>query len=161
MILAIDPSNTVHAWALLDPAPAGLRLYASGRDLAADPQPSGLAMRIVCEMVACYGMAAGAHLFDTCVAIGRLDARIGPMEFITRTEVKRIVCGQTNARDPNVRQAIIDRFGGPEAIRKGGALWKVAGDTWAAIAVGLAAMSPEARLYVPAHLRAAGAPETP
>lgn len=153
-ILAIDPSDSVHAWALLAGTLEAPELRNHGRDLA--EYTVELHNRVVCEMVACYGMPAGASLFDTCVAIGRLDAQFdGCLELITRTEVKLVLCGHTRAKDPNVRQTIIDRFGGPAAVKKGGPLHGVAGDTWAAIAVGLAAMHPEARLYVPAAQRSA------
>lgn len=151
MILAIDPSNTVHAWALLSGSQSKPALLAFGRDLMLDGDPSFFAPEVpVCiEMIASYGLAAGAHLFDTCVEIGRLMQRRPDARRVTRIEVKRLVCRSTSARDPHVRQAVIDRFGGPSAIKKGGPLHGVAGDCWAAIAVGLAAMDPECRFYVP------------
>lgn len=157
MILAIDPSNTVHAWALLDGTAQGPRLVRFGRDLMRDeiPDPDGPWYPAVCEMIASYGLAAGAHLFDTCVEIGKLYAMFPHMRRVTRIEVKRLVCRSTSAKDQHVRQAIIDRFGGPTSIKKGGPLHGVAGDCWAAIAVGLAAMDPECRFYVPVAEREA------
>ena len=47
------------------------------------------------------------------------------------------VCGSARAKDANIRQAIIDRCGGPESIKKGGPLYKVSGDVWSALAVAL------------------------
>jgi len=165
MIISIDPSDTIHAWAALEGTVDRPVLSAFGLDFSVD-RMAGKAIPgiynkpdfIAIEMVACYGMAAGAHLFDTCVHIGGLinDIEKGLMietKRITRPEVKRLVCGQTKAKDANVRAAIIDRFGGPRATMKGGQLYKVSKDVWAAIAVGLAAMDPDVKWYVPAHLR--------
>lgn len=147
MILSIDPSDTRHAWALVAPGP---QLLAHGRDLDRDPLPDIGGADVVIEMIASYGMPVGANVFDTCVNIGRLLSRFPGARRLTRCEVKLSVCRVTRASDPHVRQAVIDRFGGPAAIRRGGALRGVAGDTWAAVAVALAAMDPEARWYCPA-----------
>lgn len=158
MILAIDPSDTVHAWAVVAGTFDQPELVQHGRDFDAEWAivPGADKPCVVIEMIASYGMAVGAETFDTCIEIGRLMERLVGRSTarITRLEVKRLVCGSVAARDPNVRQSIIDRFGGSQAIRKGGALYGVAKDTWAAIAVGVAALHPEARFYVPAHLRA-------
>ena len=149
MILAIDPSNTRHAWALLDGTPSDPILCDFGRDLCALSEWHKMPGEKCVEQIASYGLAAGAHLFDTCVEIGKLMAAWPDAKRLTRIEVKRLVCRSTSARDPHVRQAVIDRFGGPQSIRKGGQLYKVSKDVWAAIAVGLAAMEPDAKWYVP------------
>ena len=163
MIIGIDPSDTIHAWAALSGSADRPTLVEFGFDFYEDTlsfySRHSMPEFIAIEMVACYGMAAGAHLFDTCVQIGELKNRIEKsmaikVQRVTRPEVKRLICGHTSAKDCNVRAAIIDRFGGPTAIKKGGQLYRVSKDAWAAIAVGLAAMDPEVRWYIPAHLRA-------
>lgn len=95
------------------------------------------ANRCVIEMIACYGMAVGAEVFETCVWIGRFMEAFGAhrCDRITRGEVKVHVCNSRKAKDANVRQALIDRFGGPSSIKRGGELYKVAGDVWAALAL--------------------------
>jgi hypothetical protein len=147
-VLGVDPSNTRHAWALLEDG----KLLGSGRDFT-ECALWRSADRVVIEMIASYGMAVGAHTFDTCVEIGILMHQLAMenkrISRITRIEVKRIVCRSVSANDTNIRAAIIDRFGGPTAIKKGGPLHGVAKDTWAAIAVALAAASGEAKWYVP------------
>ena len=91
---------------------------------------------LVIEQIAGMGMAVGAEVFETCFESGRFAQAWG-REFhrIKRLEVKLHLCGQARAKDANVRQALIDRFGGPQATKKGGALYKVKGDEWAALAV--------------------------
>lgn len=154
LILGIDPSNTRHAWALMEDE----TLIGFGRDLTFDEDSPNFDTvdMIAIEMIASYGMAVGAHTFDTCVEIGVLMhqiAMISPraplLRRITRVETKRIVCRSVAANDANVRTAIIDHFGGPASIKKGGPLYKVSKDTWAAIAVALAAGSGEAKWYTP------------
>ena len=55
--------------------------------------------------------------------------------------MKLNLCGNPRAKDANIRQAIIDRFGGKAAAigtkKNPGPLYGVSGDVWAAIAVGL------------------------
>ncbi|HXS31741.1 MAG TPA: hypothetical protein VN755_12965 [Steroidobacteraceae bacterium] len=97
---------------------------------------------LVVEKIASYGMAVGAEVFQTCVESGRFwqewTRRDLLAYWMTRADVKLAICGQTRAKDANIRTALIDRFGGPEAIRKGGPLYKVAGDSWAALAIAVA-----------------------
>lgn len=66
------------------------------------------------EMVASYGMAVGASVFETCVWIGRFSQVLEDMSFrstyIYRKEEKMNICGQMKAKDSNIRVALIDRF---------------------------------------------------
>jgi hypothetical protein len=89
----------------------------------------------VIEMIASYGMAVGAEVFETCVWIGRFVEIFGPQrcERITRGAVKMHLCHSMRAKDANVRSALMDLFGGPQSIKKGGALHGVSGDMWAAL----------------------------
>lgn len=66
-------------------------------------------------MIASYGMAVGKEVFDTCIWIGRfielaklqnIDA-----EYIYRKDEKINLCNSMKAKDSNIRQALIDRFG--------------------------------------------------
>lgn len=97
---------------------------------------------VVFEKIACYGMAVGAEVFETVFWTGRFYdhahfAQIRTLERITRHQVKIQICRSAKANDANIRQALIDRWGGTPAIKKGGALYKVAKDVWAALAVGI------------------------
>jgi hypothetical protein len=102
---------------------------------------------LVVEMIASYGMPVGREVFETCVWIGRyieawrsngLDVDL-PYDTLYRSIVKHHLCGSMRAKDGNVRQALIDAFGGKEkAIGKKatpGPLYGVSGDVWAALAV--------------------------
>jgi hypothetical protein len=98
---------------------------------------------IAIEMIASYGMPVGREVFETCVWIGRFvqAACALPCEYVYRKDVKLYLCGNARAKDSNVRQAIIDRFGGKDKAigrkKNPGPLHGVKGDLWAALAVGL------------------------
>ena len=96
------------------------------------------------EMIASYGMPVGAEVFDTCVWIGRfLERWKGHHVRVYRREVKLHICNSAKAKDANVRQALIDRYGGKEKAigRKAapGPLYGLSGDCWSALAVAITA----------------------
>ena len=66
----------------------------------------------VIEMVASYGMAVGREVFDTCVWIGRFGMACagGWPDHIYRRDIKLHLCGDSRAKDTNIRQALVDRF---------------------------------------------------
>lgn len=71
--------------------------------------------KVIIEMVASYGMAVGATVFETCVWIGQFKQKAIendiPVEFIYRKDEKMNLCHSMKAKDSNIRQALIDRFG--------------------------------------------------
>lgn len=76
------------------------------------------------ERIEARGMAVGETTFETVHWAGRFmeawETATGglPVNRITRRTIKVHLCGDTKAKDPNIRQALIDRFGGSDAIRK-------------------------------------------
>lgn len=98
--------------------------------------------RLVIEQISMGGMIAGAEVFETCFWSGRFAEMWSPQPWdrIKRTDIKLHVCGQMRAKDANVRQALIDRFGpGREAaigtMKRPGPLYGIASHCWAALAV--------------------------
>lgn len=105
------------------------------------------------EMVAHYGMPVGKEVFETCVWIGRfseissrtagIGRGLGPAEpqLVYRREIKHHFCNSAKAKDSNIRQAILDRFGGKEtAIGKKsntGPLYGIKSHLWSALAIAL------------------------
>jgi hypothetical protein len=93
------------------------------------------------EMIACYGMPVGSEVFETCVWIGRFLQRWeGPYTRVYRREVKLHLCNSARAKDANVRQALIDRFGPGKKRAIGlkaspGPLFGIKADLWAALGV--------------------------
>jgi len=96
---------------------------------------------LVIEKIASYGMAVGAEVFDTCIWTGRfqqlweLQNEKNRTEFIFRREVKVNLCGSMKAKDANIRQALIDRFGVVGTKNSPGYFYGFKADIWAAYAV--------------------------
>lgn len=96
------------------------------------------------EMIGHYGtgMPAGKTVFDTCVWIGRFTQLIYDLKkeepfYIMRKDEKINLCGNMKAKDGNIRQALIDRFGVVGTKKNKGWFYGVSKDVWAAIAVGV------------------------
>lgn len=98
---------------------------------------------LVIEMIASYGMPVGAEVFETCVWIGRFMQAYGPsrVDRMPRLTVKQHLCHDSRAKDANIRQALIDRFGGKDKAignkKAPGPLFGITGDLWAALALGI------------------------
>lgn len=118
-ILAIDPGSVESAYLLLD-CP---RLTPIGFGKVDN---SELLKRIgiikltyspvfVIEMIQSFGMAVGAEVFMTAFWAGQFCKEWnGAYEFIYRGEEKIALCHSARAKDPNIRAALIDLWGGQE-----------------------------------------------
>lgn len=135
-VIAIDPGRTHSAHVFLDHGKIVERLIMPNQELLARLK-SCYADAYVCEMIASYGMAVGRDIFETVLWIGRFSQACEGKRFdlVYRAEVKMHLCHSMRAKDANVRQALLDRFGGKEATRKGGALHGFRKDLWSALAV--------------------------
>ena len=149
-ILAIDPGpeqSAVLEYDTLTRTP--VEWVKHSNDWILDLLDASGANELAIEMVASYGMAVGAEVFQTCVWVGRFTERWLEVDrpvprMVFRKEVKMHLCGSMRAKDANVRQALIDRYGPgkDKAIgRKAtpGPLYGMAGDCWSALAVAITA----------------------
>jgi len=148
-ILAIDPGPQRSAYVVLDRGVVDSDYCGidANEDLA---WRIGLDTFVACdvaaiEMIASYGMAVGREVFETCVWIGRFQAELDsgyiPSEYVYRRDVKLHLCGSARAKDANVRQALLDRYGG-KALAVGtkkapGPLYGFKADMWAALGVAI------------------------
>lgn len=100
-------------------------------------------------MIASYGMAVGASVFDTCVEIGRFVEHVSifkpntPVKLIYRKDIKLFVCGTPKAKDANIRQSLIDSIGSVGTKGSPGPLHGVKSHAWAALAVAVTAANDE------------------
>lgn len=150
-LLAIDPGTTESGWVILDggkPVDAGVMENSKLRDRIRCGWWTGDSLAI--EMIASYGMAVGAEVFRTVWWTGRLaDAWFEvsghlPIE-VYRREVKEHLCHNPKAKDTNIRQALIDRFGPGKDVAIGnkkspGPLYSVKSHAWPALAVAVTVM---------------------
>lgn len=141
-ILAIDPGTTESAVVIWDGTKVLQAHILPNERLREQLCFAGGDYTFAIEMVACYGMAVGKEVFQTCVWIGRFAERCAnePL-MIFRQQVKLHLCQSPRAKDANVRQAILDKFGGKDAAlgRKSapGPLYGVKSHLWAALAIAL------------------------
>jgi hypothetical protein len=144
-LIAIDPGPTESAYAIFEHSAFVGGAKVKNETLVAD-LPHGSQGHLVIERIRSYGMPAGAELFETCEWSGRFwqawldSSRRVEAHWLPRKDVKLNLCGNPRAKDGNIRQAILDRFGGRSAIgtkKAPGPLYGVSGDVWAALAVGL------------------------
>lgn len=140
-LLAIDPGTVQSAAVWLNgDTILNVGIYPNEQLLefiATESVPTHLAI----EMVASYGMPVGKEVFETVLWIGRFIERFnGPHTKVYRKDVKLHLCGSVRAKDGNIRQALLDRFGGKDAVgtkKAPGPLYGVSKDMWSALAVGL------------------------
>lgn len=134
-VLALDPGPKMSAWCLWDgkTIQAGYTENAALLDyLKHYPEADHLAI----EMIASYGMPVGAEVFETCVWIGRFAEAWGrEFTLVKRLECKMHLCHDSRAKDPNIRRALLDRFGAPGTKKAPGLTYGISGDQWAALAV--------------------------
>lgn len=153
-VFAVDPGNEESAFVVLDASGALARFGKhENHALLLWVRQWSIAMpgaHLAIEMVASYGMAVGREVFDTCVWTGRfIEAWVGddpekpqPFTRVYRSDVKSHICRNSRAKDANIRQALIDKFGpGKERAigtkKQPGPLFGVTADVWAALAVGV------------------------
>lgn len=151
MIFAIDPGNAESAYVEIDD---NFKLFGMGKVdnyevLSAMTHRIGKfrSTIVVIERVASYGMAVGADVFQTCEWVGRFAQRAEDygckVDYIYRKEEKLNLCGNTAARDNNVRAALIERFArhdfrsGKGTKKKPDVFYGVSNDIWSAVAVGV------------------------
>lgn len=151
IILAIDPGPTESAWVAYDTQDKSLRCF--------DYQPNEQVLidafgtkadKLAVEMIASYGMPVGESVFETCVWVGRFIQQWTVVnnpslyQKVYRKDVKMHLCGSMKAKDGNVRQALMDRYGSTRQAAIGkracpGPLYGVSGDVWAALGVAVTA----------------------
>lgn len=124
-ILAVDPGPTQSAFVVYDiqqdrPTRAFGKL--PNERLLDEIAVSSTAVAVVIEKIVSYGKPVGEETFETVFWSGRFaDRAIAKglhVDRIERFEVKKAVCRNGHAKDPHVRQALIDRFGGSSALAR-------------------------------------------
>jgi len=137
-VIAIDPGPEYSALVGWNGSAITHKQYATNTEIltilrelspAADP--------LIIEQICCYGMPAGAETFETCFWSGRFAEAYGAdrVQRVPRLQVKLHLCHDSRAKDANIRQALIDRFGKPGTKKQPGLLYGVSGDLWAALAL--------------------------
>ena len=158
-VFAIDPGNSESAYCIVEsetlrPLKFGKvgndELLGMIRDFTVEAPDLA-----VIERVASYGMAVGRDVFETCEWLGRFAEaaleRDVPVAYVYRRDEKLHICGDSKAKDTNIRRALIDRFARHDLKNGKGTknnpdwFYGVTADVWAAYAVGLTYIETEAK----------------
>jgi hypothetical protein len=154
-IIAIDPGTHESGWCVLDGsrvAESGVspnahvleRIRILGGCIAASLHEP---MLLAVERFEARGMPIGDESIETVLWTGRfIQAWMKPDEVlrIKRSQVKLQLCHSSRAKDPNVRQALIDLLGAPGTKKAPGPTHGVASHAWAALGVAVVAQGARA-----------------
>ena len=149
MLLAIDPGNVESAWILYDNENKMPDDFAKEINQDVSMRFENFRTKtdtLAIEMIASYGMPVGESVFQTCVWIGRYaqlwESLGGKAHFLFRKDVKMALCHTMKAKDSNIRQAIMDRYGSTREAAIGTkkdpkACYGISKDVWAAFGVAI------------------------
>jgi hypothetical protein len=140
VLMAIDPGTTQSAFVVVNID--DYRILDKGKvdnTKMLDIVKTGYYDEMCIEWIASYGMPVGAEVFTTCFYVGRffqiaIEREVVP-ELVFRKEVKLNLCGTTKAKDGNIRQCLLDRFGVVGTKKAPGWFHGVSKDIWAAYAL--------------------------
>lgn len=140
-IFAVDPGTLQSGWVLLD----GRQVKHCGVDdnervralVASQPVTTWV---VIERIEPRYGLNMGWETIGACEWVGRFtEAARGPVALLRRSVILRhLGVAPKGSADAGVRAALLDRWGGPSAARKGMALQHVKTHAWAALAVAVA-----------------------
>lgn len=151
-LIAIDPANVYSGYVIVeyDENFEITKILDKGKvenDKIYDILAREHGYELAVEMIASYGMAVGATVFETCVTIGRftqfaLDiGKVKTVGRVYRKDEKLNICGTLKAKDANIMQALIDRYAygvpnrGKGTKKNQGFFYGFSKDMWAAMAV--------------------------
>lgn len=139
-ILSIDPGPTESAALILESGSNRVieSKHLPNTELLECIENGGyLADRLAIETIQCFGMPAGQEMFMTMFWVGRFCQAFkgGPFQLVKRSDVKMHLCASTRAKDANIRQSLIDRFGKPGTKNNKGKLYGISNHLWSALAI--------------------------
>ena len=144
-LLAIDPGTTHSGWVLMRDG----RVWSCGTtenvEVLAMLRESP-ALPVAIERFEARGMPIADDSIETVLWTGRMMEAAGMdrVRLVKRSAVKSHICGTQRAKDSNIRQELINRWGGKaEAIgivKNQGPLYGVKSHAWQALGVAVTAL---------------------
>lgn len=139
MIIAIDPGPLMQSYVLFD----GERVLASGDETVESMTAiieTHSDVLVAIEYIDFMGMAVGSGVLQTVFNSGRLYVAAKVCRLIPRRDIKLHLCGTARAKDPNVRQSLIDKVGPVGTKKNPGPCYGVSNHLWSALAVAVTAI---------------------
>lgn len=139
MILAIDPGPNQSACLVWDGQKIRSYNIIPNEAVISLLQMSTPWTKAAVEHMQCFGMPVGQTVFETAYWIGEFRATCKRVkrEFLPvyRLEVKMHHCKSARAKDSNITQTLIDRFGGKGTKANPGITYGLKKDLWSAFAI--------------------------
>lgn len=143
LIFAIDPGPSESAYVIWDGKNQKIlekAIVSNKRILQLIyAKKNGNNFSLIMEMVEYMGMPVGREVFETVLWIGRFVEAAGlenmQNHLMGRRKVKIYFCNSMKAKDSNVRQSLINRFGPPGTKHKSGLTYGLKKDLWSAFAL--------------------------
>lgn len=141
-VFAIDPGTSQSGWVLLEDGKVVDSGVHQNHEVLGWVRAGQGADLLCIEMMQARGMPTSNDEFKTLVWIGRYQqawADPEAVQLVLRKDVKMHLCGNMKAKDPNIRQALLDLIG-PQGTKKApGPTYGVASHAWAALGVAVTA----------------------
>ncbi len=135
-ILSIDPGPIESGLVVWDGKSILYKEIIDNEKIILEDLPLLEADILIVEQIKSYGMSVSDSVFDTVFWTGRfIQAWRGEWKRVPRREVKMHLCGSMRAKDSNIRQALVDRFGVPGKKKAPGLTYGLKKDLWQAFAL--------------------------
>ena len=133
-ILGIDPSPDKQAYVMLVDGKVTSKGFVNVCEFRNYHLGNDERVEVAIETIQSFGMPVGKSVFETCQNIGRIREifRHDDVFLYKRSDIKMHFCNTTRAKDSNIRQAMLDRYGG---CKKGEPLEGIKKDLWSALAL--------------------------
>lgn len=146
LLYAVDPGTVQSALVIVDTCDGDIRVREActivNAALLARLETAPLGSTLVLEQIEAMGMAVGHDVFETVFWTGRMfEAWPNSQRYrLPRRPIKLHLCGSMQAKDANIRAALLDRFGGSRETAIGttkhrGPLYGLKGHEFSALAV--------------------------
>ena len=140
LLLAVDPGTFQSAYLVME-SPT-YEIVDKGKidnDKLIGIVKTGYFDMLAIECMQSFGMGVGQTVFETAYYIGRLmqiaEDLGSKVRKVYRSEVKMHHCHTMKAKDANIRQALIDRFGEPGTKKAQGKTYGISKDIWSALGI--------------------------
>jgi len=145
IILAIDPGSALSALVFFDTVgQCVVEKMKIGNEAALLylEHNRGTADHLAIEMAESFGAKVWGQVFTTVLWTGRLvQAWRKDFTLVTRREVKMQLCNSGRAKDAQIRNCLIERWGGKDVAignrKEPGPLFGITADMWQALAIGV------------------------
>ena len=140
LLVAIDPGTSLSAYLVMETDDYSIidKGKVANAELIAMVR-TGYFDILAIEGFQSFGMPVGKEVFETAYYIGRLmqiaEDLGSKTRMVYRSDVKMHHCHTLMAKDANIRQVMLDRFGAQGTKKSPGVTYGISKDIWSALAI--------------------------